>query len=461
MPRSVPFRALHATLAWAMSPFRPCASSSRRQKVRAKYPRGSSRRSTSSRNAPPSFVGVKRISGSSLAPEEVLVDLAGLDQVVDLLEPRVGARLEEVARHADPLEHLEQLLGAAAHVPARREAGQPLGDLVEAHLVVALVAAPAAEGDGAARESLAHDRGDVANLVVLAVGADVERLAVDCLARRLEGAGGRLADVEDMHQWPPGRAVGIHPDLPVAPGEAREVVHDEIETLAWRCAIGGGVPQEGRREIVRRHRAHVPLDEQLALGVRSEGLGLPLLVLRLVGARAVDAARAEVDEAADAGFPCEAGQAYGALVVDRVGDVRRQLAHGIVAELREVNHRIVAGEVGRGQAPDVADQDPRQRPDAVVEPADPVEPGVAAADLVPPLHEDAAEQGADVAVAAGEEDPRHRYQTFQGAAPDAQRSSSSFRSRRVSIGCQKPSCGYAARLPVRASVSRGYFSQVV
>src|SRR5450830_831314 len=56
---------------------------------------------------------------------------------------------------------------------------------------------------------------------------------------------------------------------------------------------------------------------------------------------------------------------------------------------------------------------------------------------------------------------RVHVQTFQGAPPRIQRSSSKFLSRKVSMGCQKPSCLKAFNCPDSANVSKGSFSQTV
>src|SRR5688500_2088375 len=402
IPRSVPFRRFQDTLHWATSGSRRSASNSRRQKLRAKKPRSSSRRSSSTTYAPASGVS------ANFTPEEILVELLRLHEVTDLLETRVRARLEQLDRHADPLEDFEQLLGALPHVPARGESGETARDLVEVDLVVALVAAAVPERHRATGECLAHDRCDVAHLVVLSVGPDVEGLVVYDVARRFEHAGSRLRNVEDMHERPPRRPVGVHPDLLVAPGQSREVVDDQIEALSGRCPICRRVPQVRRGKIVAGHGREVALDQELAFGVRRERLGAAAFVLRGIRTRAVYAAGAEVHEARHAHLARETRQADGALVIDLVGDVRRELPDRIVAELGEVDDRIVSAKIVRRDVPDILDQDLRRGMHAVIEPADPVESGVAASDIVPAVEQILTEDGADVPVASGDEDLRHR-----------------------------------------------------
>src|SRR3954464_2223615 len=82
IPLKVPLRELKETLHCATAGSSPCSANSRAQKARAKNPRSSRRSSRPIRKAPGSGVGVKRMS----LPEEFVVDLAGLDEVFQLLQ---------------------------------------------------------------------------------------------------------------------------------------------------------------------------------------------------------------------------------------------------------------------------------------------------------------------------------------------------------------------------------------
>src|SRR5262245_6959062 len=78
---------------------------------------------------------------AGVAPEEVLVDLAGSDQILQLPEAGEGTKLEGFRRQINPLEDLEQLLRAAPRVPATPEVRQVAADLLEAHAVASIVPA--------------------------------------------------------------------------------------------------------------------------------------------------------------------------------------------------------------------------------------------------------------------------------------------------------------------------------
>src|SRR5690625_1393009 len=101
MPRSVPALWLNDMLHCAVNDSRPCSSNSFLQKVRAKWPRSSSLRSRSMSQAscsgvflkitaePPVAAGGSRdhleLLLAGLHPVEVVVDLAGADEMLERL----------------------------------------------------------------------------------------------------------------------------------------------------------------------------------------------------------------------------------------------------------------------------------------------------------------------------------------------------------------------------------------
>src|SRR6185312_1487159 len=153
-----------------------------------------------------------RLGGSLdwLAEIEILVDLARGEQVFELLQPGEGAVVEDLLGHLDLAEDIAQLGRAAFGRPLAAEVRQVLAYLGEGDAIAAGVAAARAEAQGATREFGCHDLGDLADAVVLLVAADVEDLVMHGLARRLEREADRLADVVDMDQRPPRRAVAGH-----------------------------------------------------------------------------------------------------------------------------------------------------------------------------------------------------------------------------------------------------------
>src|SRR3990172_8873312 len=73
----------------------------------------------------------------SYLPEELLVDLAGLEQVLNLLETTVAPGVEDRSVELDPVEDLPQLGHSLADVPVARETGQSGVDLGEVDPVIA------------------------------------------------------------------------------------------------------------------------------------------------------------------------------------------------------------------------------------------------------------------------------------------------------------------------------------
>ena len=119
-------------------------------------------------------------------------------------------------------------------------------DLVKGGPVAAVVSAWPAKGHGAAVKDLSDYGGNFANAVILLVVADVKDFVVHCLTRRLQGEDDRLADVLDVDQRPPRRAVARHPDLSRGPGKAGKIVEDNVEAHARAGAECSRVAQEHR-----------------------------------------------------------------------------------------------------------------------------------------------------------------------------------------------------------------------
>ncbi len=226
---------------------------------------------------------------------------------------------------------------------------------------------------------------------------------MDALARSGENTGDGRPDVERVHQRPPRGAVAGHRDLARGEGQAGQVVQDDVEPHPRRGPEGGGVAQEGRREVVVGQGRDVALDQRLADGVGGLRVGRRGLVDG-AGGHAVDTARRHVDEALHAGGLGQGGQPHRPLVVHPVGDLAEQVAQRVVGQLGHVHHGVEAAQVVLGEGAHVAVQGRQALLDALVEPAGPVEAGVDAGQLVPRVGQLRADHGAEVAVAAGQQD---------------------------------------------------------
>ena len=157
-----------------------------------------------------------------------------------------------------------------------------------------------------------------------------------------------MRNVPHVHQRTPRSAVAGHLYLPRRPGQASEIIQDEIKTHAGRGSVGGCVAQKGRREIVIRQGRDVSFDECFALGVRRLRIGFRLLVLELARTGAVDAARRGIDESFYSYFQAFFSKRHGPDMVDLVGKFWVVLPEGIVRQLRQMNHGIHAGDIFLG-----------------------------------------------------------------------------------------------------------------
>ena len=181
----------------------------------------------------------------------------------------------------DALEDRAELAGAALGVPGGLEFRHVLADLGETDPVAAGVAAGVPDGQRAAREGPRHDLGDLADPVVAGIRADVEALARHRLPVGGQRAEHRLADVLDVHDRPPGRAVRGHADLANGVGEAAEVVQHHVEALPRAGAVGGGVAHEDRGEGLVGQRAPRPSPRGSCTGHRRSAAPASLSSVRI------------------------------------------------------------------------------------------------------------------------------------------------------------------------------------
>jgi hypothetical protein len=78
-------------------------------------------------------------------PKEILIDLLGLDQILELLQSCIAPELEVVLGKVNLLEELQKLLSALGHVPVTPKFRKMLGKLIEIHPITAIVRASRAK----------------------------------------------------------------------------------------------------------------------------------------------------------------------------------------------------------------------------------------------------------------------------------------------------------------------------
>ena len=135
--------------------------------------------------------------------------------------------------------------------PGRSEAGQRRLGLGKADSIIAAVRRCAGgKRDRAIGYDFGDQIGDLANPVVLAGLADVERLIVNGLAQGSQRGSVGVDDVADVNQRSPRRAVALQQHLAGRDGMANEVVDDDVGSQSSRHAVGGDRVE--RRRFVKQ-----------------------------------------------------------------------------------------------------------------------------------------------------------------------------------------------------------------
>jgi hypothetical protein len=78
-------------------------------------------------------------NGLNLFPEEVLVDLLGANQILQLLQPRKSTRFKHLLGHINLGENVIELLRATLRIPLALEAGKLSIDFLEGNPVAAVI----------------------------------------------------------------------------------------------------------------------------------------------------------------------------------------------------------------------------------------------------------------------------------------------------------------------------------
>lgn len=101
-------------------------------------------------------------------PVEVLIDLPGFEQPLQLAQTGERRRVERVRLHRDVREKAPHLPSTAIGIPLAAEGRQDLGNLVETDTVAAVVTGIVTELDRAIGEGSANCLGDLAHAIVVA-----------------------------------------------------------------------------------------------------------------------------------------------------------------------------------------------------------------------------------------------------------------------------------------------------
>ena len=185
-----------------------------------------------------------------------MVELAFFLQKGQVLEPDKFLPFERFKIKVVPLVGGVKFLDPFQNVPGRLEVIFQNGvDLGEINLICPGIG-PMLAGifDAAAGNDLFDRVGQVFDLVILAVLADVEDLVVDQLFGSLQGGDKSATEILDVDQRPPGGAVAHDLDLPGGVTPGGQIVDDQVEAEERRSAVNGGVPHEDRGKIIISQR---------------------------------------------------------------------------------------------------------------------------------------------------------------------------------------------------------------
>jgi hypothetical protein len=116
----------------------------------------------------------------------MFIELFRSQEMLELLQASVRAKVKSFASHVDSGEHVEQLSGSRSAIVLAPEARQQQRNLLEADAVAPVVAVTVSYDQLATRKSLGDDFRNAADLVILRCRTDIEDLVVNQIPRRLE-----------------------------------------------------------------------------------------------------------------------------------------------------------------------------------------------------------------------------------------------------------------------------------
>ena len=311
--------------------------------------------------------------------------------------------LKLVGIKSDPGKEFVKLSDPSLGVPVAGKLWEMAMNLVKVHPIASIVGTWFAEADFTTLKDFSHFFGDLANLVVLLVGSDVEDFVVDRFGRSFERTGDRLGDIETVNERTPGTPIAGHCNLIGGCCQSTQIVENEVKALSWRCSECSGVSEIADREILRSERFQVAFASSFAFGVDSLRIYCCALVNHVFRRNPIDGAGRHVDETADTGLDGGVGEVNRALVVDIVGDVRLKLTEWIVGKLRHVNDRIEALEIFAGDIPNVANESRGDVCSRMIETALTIETGIESRDLVSFLEKQRSDEGTKVSFGSGDE----------------------------------------------------------
>lgn len=135
-----------------------------------------------------------RLAG--ITPEELFVNLPGVQEMLNLLQTCKSPVLENFWQHGDPFEQGVKLLGPASRIPGALESRQVFPNLLEGHAVAAIVSAGRAKREPATGECLRHNFRYLPHPIIVLGIADIEYFVMHGFARGHQDRDDGPADVQ-------------------------------------------------------------------------------------------------------------------------------------------------------------------------------------------------------------------------------------------------------------------------
>src|SRR5579862_5771721 len=171
------------------------------------------------------------LGAHSYTPAQITIEGTFADELLYMGNAHITRPFEFFEPQANPLNRFIQLDSPFSRGPLGFETRQYSGDLAEVDAIAALVwAAILCVFDFAVRNSLVNDARQIADLIVFLRAAHIERFAMDQIPGGVQYGNEGAADVFDMHNWPPGRAVAFDVDVPCGSGPSDKVVEHQIKS---------------------------------------------------------------------------------------------------------------------------------------------------------------------------------------------------------------------------------------
>src|SRR6266702_4018666 len=189
--------------------------------------------------------------GRGPGPSERAVERAAVEQMPQPAEAREAVICEFAMCQTDAFKRGVQMSSALPRRPSEVERRESPFEFRKIGFVGSLIGARLQyDPKLAARDGLADDLPEFADLVIEFVCARIEGLVVDELQRRLKHRLERARRILNVNHRSPGCSVAVDQDSACRTGTAHQIVENGVEAHAWRESVDSPIATESWREVV-------------------------------------------------------------------------------------------------------------------------------------------------------------------------------------------------------------------